>query len=813
MSTSMLLGIFSWIGDFFKALFDMIPKTMYLLYASFACVLDVLQLFFRKLAGLDVYYIDGKPVGGDLVTNFITGILGINNRDTLHYSALSTVFWSMVVFGIIMCFACTIFAIIKSHYTYDEKAAKGPMQYVYTAGKAILNMVVAPIIVVLGLYVSEAVLNALDTITSTNSGTIEQTFGKDVCNEYFMSIDTAKKATGVSNENKTYIYYDIFGFSAGITYGTSETADDGWVINNDNWPSQGALVGAKSQPFSGSLFKVAAYNANRARIGTMSIEKSGLYRQFSGSPDDPTRNYFKNAKDDQELADMIDMLFANHIHLKWEKTTVLNYGFSPICSFKYFTNFLSCMVHSFSKFNVGVVWYYYDLWSFNFIVGFAGCIVCLSIFLNIILGLITRLFMCIVLFLVAPPLFGLAPLDGGKGGKGWRENFMKQALMAYGAVVGMNLVLMILPYMNDIDFFNIPVADYLAQTLMIIVGLITIKAVIATLSGLIGAADANETGGKIKDEVGDTIGKATKMTIGAAKLGKKAFDKLPTPQGLIQSKLGGMIGQTKFGQGLNKFASGAKDKFLGKMVQTGTDEDGNPIMERQGGVAGFIKNGGWTKDKILKRGDIAEARRAKQKKNAAEKERLRLGDEDVQRQMRRDQSDVMFNAERDASTARAAATAAAGSKSFKKLDRIAKAKEKKRDEERQKYADMSSGKWFTEQQKKQEEKRDYYKRVQEHRQGDIKTRNRKIAAIEKDDKENGGAFSQAFKLGGQLAGADTGIGKFNDASGIKKKPDHDKTTAEATTDIKKSTAQTATAVSEMATAIKELTNELKNKKP
>jgi len=32
MSTSMLLGMFDWIADFFKALFDLIPKIMYLLY-------------------------------------------------------------------------------------------------------------------------------------------------------------------------------------------------------------------------------------------------------------------------------------------------------------------------------------------------------------------------------------------------------------------------------------------------------------------------------------------------------------------------------------------------------------------------------------------------------------------------------------------------------------------------------------------------------------------------------------------------------------------------------------------------------------
>lgn len=510
MSTSMLLGMFDWIADFFKALFDLIPKIVYLLYSSLACVLDVLQLFFRKLAGLDVYYVDGKAVTGDLVTNFITGILGIN-PEGFHYSALTTVFWSFVVFGIIVCFGSTIIAVIKSHYSYDDKAAKGPMQYVYTAGKAIINIVAVPVIVVLGLYVSQAILTALDTITSISSGNVVSMYGNDAVNEYLVSVDTVQSVTG-NTKDKTYVYYDIFGFGASIAYGPDYKGDD-LIIKKENF----AVIGASNQTFSGSLFKTAAYNANRARLGQMNKDVGN----FSGATNDEMK-LFANASSNEQLADMIDTAFACNLHLN--ATYKVNYDFNGgIVSLKYFTNFLTQQYSSFSKFNVGLVWYYYDLWQFNFIVGFAGCIVCVTIFINIIMGLMTRLFMCIGLFLVAPPLFGLAPLDGGKAGKSWRENFMKQVLMAYGAVVGMNLMFLILPYINEIDFFNIAIADYFAQTLVIIVGLITIKAFIATLSGLIGGADANETGGKISEEVGQVAGKATNLTIGAAKAAGKTI--------------------------------------------------------------------------------------------------------------------------------------------------------------------------------------------------------------------------------------------------------------------------------------------------
>ena len=511
-------GMLSFFKDFFIALFNLIPKMIYLLYTSLACILDVLQMAFRKLAGLDVYYVDGKKVTGDIVSNFITGILGIRS-DGIEYPILTNVFWAFIVFGLIMLFMTTIVAIIKSHYTYDDKSAKGPMQYVYTAGKAVVNMVAVPIIVVLGLYINQAILTAVDSITSTTSASIESMFGAEssttdesgktvtesVASKYLYSVDTT---TG----GKTYMYYDMFGVSCKIKYGKSFSA-----VEKDTWKgSQIGLIGASNSPISGQLFKVAAYNANRVRIGT--------YKQgnFSGSRG---TNYdlFKNAKDTESLADMIDTCFATNLHTKDEfELSYALAGTSDIVSLKYFTNFLTRKVSAFSKFNVGAVWYYYDLWQFNFIVGFAGIMITAGVLVNVIFGLISRLFTCIVLFLIAPPLFGLTPLDGGDAGKKWRSNFMKNVLMTYGAVVGMNLMFLILPYMNTIDFFNIKLIDVIMQTLIIIAGLITVKAIIGLVSDLIGGADSNKTGKDLATETGTAAFKGGKMALGAGKLALKA---------------------------------------------------------------------------------------------------------------------------------------------------------------------------------------------------------------------------------------------------------------------------------------------------
>ena len=580
----MLLGLFDWVTFFFEDLFNLIPKIIYLLYASFISIIDLFQLFFRKLAGLDVYYVDGEAIRGDLVTNFIAGILGIPvpgaENDSIPYDTLSTVFYSFVIFGLIICFLATLIAIVKSHYTYNEQSAKGPLPILATAGKSIINMVAVPIIVVLGLYLSQAILQALDSITSTTSGTIIALYGQSNVDNYLRSSEDARG-------DETYIYYDMFGYSGGIIY--SAVFDD---IPDDR---QLALVAATSQPFSGSVFKVAGYNANRIRDG------SDASYGFTGNDPDGL-NLFSEAEDSDELAEMVDTAFASFLHLN--DVYDLNYNKNAWVRIEsYFTNFTAHGISSFSKFNVGAVWYYYNLWSFNFIVGFGAGIVCVSIFINIIMGMMARFFMCLVLFMVMPPLAGLTPLDGGNAFKGWREQFMKQALMAYGAVAGMNLVLLILPYVNEIDFFNIEIADLFAQTLFVIVGLITIKAAISTLSSLIGAADANETGKGMAGEVRGTLGKATAMTVGAAKMATKATGAVMSGGAKLA---GGIIGAAKadaegrsikegFKQGAAKVdrAKESVAKGVGNAVRVG-----NALLK--GGVKGAKAENEKIKDENMK---------------------------------------------------------------------------------------------------------------------------------------------------------------------------------------------------------------------
>ena len=149
---TMILGlikdtVFKKIENIILGIFAIIPQVIYFLYTSVASLLDVCQMLIRKLAGLDVYYVANSTTGQytekqrDILKEFIEGILGINKQ----YSALSTVFWALVIFAVIVLVIATILAIIKAQYNYDSEKSS-PMKIIGNSLKSLATIAITPLI-------------------------------------------------------------------------------------------------------------------------------------------------------------------------------------------------------------------------------------------------------------------------------------------------------------------------------------------------------------------------------------------------------------------------------------------------------------------------------------------------------------------------------------------------------------------------------------------------------------------------------------------------------------------------------------------
>lgn len=478
-----MLGDITW-WEKIVTLFDAIPKVIYFLYTCIASAADAMQLLVRRLCGLDIYYNNQGQIvqKQDPLTEFLNGILGIGDTSGAM-QALNTTFWSLTIFALILLALTSIVAIIKSHYNEDVSKTS-PAKILYGAFKAILTFFIVPASVIIGLQLSGLLLRTLDGITggTADSGTISGIYG---------STDKFKPYTAGEGEEQysSYAAYDMFGIGAPAT----------------------------NSPISGQLFRAAAYNCNRFRNGDYSqsdISTMSMGGIFGQGPS------YSAATDKLEyVAYQVDYAFMNNLQLS------SGYNIDSLedsanstdngARVSLMTFAVGSTYDTFSKYEVSLVWIYYSLWHFNFIVGFAGAISSFGIMISIIIGLMMRLIKSAAMFLIYPPLLGLAPMDDFKAFKSWSNEFIKQILSAFGAIVGLNLLFLILPYVQQISFFNIDLLDAIVNCVFLVTGLIMAKDFISMVAGFVGGGDVFSTGESNKGQVAQQIGKGLKYSVGA----------------------------------------------------------------------------------------------------------------------------------------------------------------------------------------------------------------------------------------------------------------------------------------------------------
>lgn len=163
---------------------------------------------------------------------------------------------------------------------------------------------------------------------------------------------------------------------------------------------------------------------------------------------------------------------------------------------------------------------HYAIIHINFLTLAAGGIFMLFVLGSISFGMVKRLFMLVILFIISPVVCSMYPIDEGNAYKSWFGEFKKNLLSAYGAVAGMNLFLTIMPIVDQIQLgASGGNGDWvgLLQLILVIAGLFVVKDVISFISGLAGGDNSYSGGnslfvsvrGKAKSGLG-TIGSGAK---------------------------------------------------------------------------------------------------------------------------------------------------------------------------------------------------------------------------------------------------------------------------------------------------------------
>lgn len=515
-------AIKNWFQGWFGALLSFIPKTFYQLLTPVYAVIDAIQWIMRKIAGLDtIYKFNGQTnVQGDIVMQFMNMIF------TGSSPVLSNIFWSMIILGVLMLILTTMIAVVRSEYTATDAKSASKGKIIGNSLKALASFAIVPIVCFFGMFLCNVILQALDKVSTGSTSVTQSTINTT----YFKSERT-------TSGDETYNNYTFFGFTVPTT----------------------------TTPISGLVFKAAAYSANRARINDSfynkmlnndKISANGAFTQNKGTD---SNSAYQNCW-------LMDEAFANCFQLK-SRAYIDRAPFKTEHMFPVTLNAGVMIVENsliaagythFDKNNTALVWYYYDLWSFDYIIALGALVVVTVLLLYLVFGLIKRIFELTILFLVAAPIASLMPLDGGNALKKWREKFVAKTIGVYGPIVGLNLFFVILALLQSLELTGIAIIDKIVNLLFTIAGLAMVKDFTKMLSEIIGGEDTMGAGADKAKEIGATAAKVgktaaaftgvggavmkagslTSKAVGAGKLAKNAYMKTAANEGTGRYKKG-----------------------------------------------------------------------------------------------------------------------------------------------------------------------------------------------------------------------------------------------------------------------------------
>lgn len=540
---AVLEKIASWVG----ALFSIIPKTFYLLITFAMQIVDIIQLLFQKLAGLDVYYVaengTATKESGDFLIYFLRKVL-------FEKGTLNTVFWSIVILGLFLLVFATIVAVIRTQYNYDEKPVS-PTKVVGQAIKSLLSFAIVPIVAFFGVYLGNIFLQAINSATTVQGDTMK----------FDESAKIKLEPYTLSDGKKTYSGINLFGHN----------------------------IGMRNDTFSGMVFRASSYRANRIRNnadfralcdGSKETMAGSVYSGVTFGMFEVTANDYETAAKRLDDAFVFNYRLDQFAYVNWKASVETALTMSVGVLFKDFTAVLYASPYkTFSRYNVAWVWFYYDLWQFDYVMAIISIVALAIIYLNITSAMMKRAIELTMLMIVSPAVVAVTPLDGGGMQKRWRENFIKKTLSAYGAVVGVNLLFIILPIIRNVNFFNIPIVDTIVQLLFTIVGLTCIKDFMKMMSELVGGEDAQSIGADVNKKMADT---AMKVGSVAASVAMPAAGAL---KGMMTKSIGGLIGKG-LGKGIGRASAmnQAKREQTKQWEAAGYSKDEIKEMRKRGSV-------------------------------------------------------------------------------------------------------------------------------------------------------------------------------------------------------------------------------------
>ncbi|MFQ6773541.1 MAG: hypothetical protein ACLRFG_03635, partial [Clostridia bacterium] len=136
---------------------------------------------------------------------------------------------------------------------------------------------------------------------------------------------------------------------------------------------------------------------------------------------------------------------------------------------------------------------------------------------HITFGLIKRIFMLLVLYVTSPIFLSMYPFDNGSAFGSWRKEFISYTIGAWVSVGVMNLYIQLLAVIDKVTVSTSSVGfNAIINLVILVVSCLSIKTLISTFSGWVGAKDLHSEGKNTAKEVSEPIKKVAGTALAIA---------------------------------------------------------------------------------------------------------------------------------------------------------------------------------------------------------------------------------------------------------------------------------------------------------
>lgn len=243
--------------------------------------------------------------------------------------------------------------------------------------------------------------------------------------------------------------------------------------------------------------------------------------------------------------------------------------------------------------DMGLVGYFYEFNNMNLVMMLFGMVAIAWQYFKLILVFVKRALEMVLLFLMAPVVTAIAPLDKGNAENSWRSNWIKQLTMTAVPVFAINIFFTIVPLVSSLNMFanTNPLAltyNAFVSIIFIYVGVSMINRASALLAGFLGTEDMIVQGKDLTSKATGVVGTASKgaaLVTGVALAGPAAAIKAGYSLAKGRKARNDSLLQSR------KEALGDLNQQIAEARESGDDDRVKELQERKSKYEKYSKRG------------------------------------------------------------------------------------------------------------------------------------------------------------------------------------------------------------------------------